>query len=235
MIKGIQYFQTKNVIFDTHTFSSFDDQMPATDTDPEDILRFWFDGPTDDADHATARIDVWFGVDEAFDLVVRERFSSVVDDAGFGRFDHWQVNPRGTLALIISLDQFPRNIHRRSARAFATDSQALATAKAGVARGFDRQLTFIERMFFYIPFEHAEDLECQDRFVRYSQELSETAHPDYRDIGATLVKESRAHRDVIARFGRFPHRNVPLQREPTRDESQWLEENTSGWGQGAND
>ncbi len=206
--------------------------MAISNATPDDVLRFWFAGPVDDARHIAKRIKLWFGVDEAFDAEIRERFAGVLDLAIAHRFDDWSATAHGALALIIVLDQFPRNIFRKTPRAFANDALALEWCRKGIVRGLDRELTLYERTFFYLPFEHAEDLADQDRCVRYYQDLLDTASPDFREIAAFNVKSGEEHRDVIRRFGRFPHRNAILGRQSTSEELEWLEQNASAWGQG---
>lgn len=209
--------------------------MVTCQTTPEDILGFWFAGPADDAGHIAERIEVWFKVDAAFDATVREQFSDVLERAIAGHFDHWPATARGALALIVMLDQFPRNIYRNTPRAFASDARALAVTRDGIARGIDVELALFERVFFYIPFEHAEDLEAQDRCVHHYRQLLETADPAFHEIAAFCVEAGKAHREVIRRFGRFPHRNPILDREPAREEIEWLKMNADGWGQRASE
>lgn len=178
---------------------------------PDDVLDFWFAG-----DPASDR-KVWFEQDREFDAACT-RFADALRDAKSGAFDHWTATPRGTLALIILLDQFPRNLHRASPNAFTADAKACEIARAAVAQGFDRALGPIERAFMYLPFEHSEDLADQHESVR----LCET-------LGGELLDYAQRHCDVIQRFGRFPHRNAVLGRTCTAEEQAYLAEPDAGF------
>jgi uncharacterized protein (DUF924 family) len=182
-------------------------------TTPGDVLDFWFaDGPN------TWR-KAWFVRDDRFDSAIRERFGATLDGAAAGRLDGWAESARGALALAILLDQFPRNLFRGTARAFATDGHALALAKRAVAQQRDRRLTPTERVFLYLPFEHSEAMADQDVSVALFEGLRDTpglAKPD----GA--IDYAWRHRAVIRRFGRYPHRNAVLGRENTAEEAAWL-------------
>lgn len=173
---------------------------------PEDVLAFWF------AAGMEAR---WFKADEAFDQEVRQALLPLHEQAAAGRLDHWQESAPGALALVILLDQVPRNLFRGEARAFATDARALAATKRALEKGFDAELRQVERVFLYLPLEHCEDLADQELCVRLVGALDE--NPEWRDY-------ARRHRDVIARFGRFPHRNAVLGRETTPEEAAFLQE-----------
>lgn len=175
----------------------------------EDVLGFWFDG-----DRARPE---WFRKDAAFDAQVRERFGATIAAALAGELDAWSASPRGALARIIVLDQLTRNAFRDTPRAFAGDAQALAAARTLVGRGEDRALRPIERQFAYLPFEHAEDLASQAEALRLFGALAAEAP----DLGE-LVGWAQRHHDVIARFGRFPHRNAVLGRESTAEEIEFL-------------
>ena len=171
---------------------------------PDEVLAFWFAG-----DPSTFR-KVWFEKDLAFDHSCT-RFSDAVRDARQGAYDHWTATPRGTLALVILLDQFSRNLHRGSPEAFAADAKAREIARATVARGDDQAFGPMERMFLYLPFEHSEDLADQEEGVRL-----------FTPLGEEMVRHAERHREAIRRFGRFPHRNVVLGRASTPDELAWL-------------
>lgn len=176
------------------------------------VLDFWF-GP---APHAVR--DQWFRKDAAFDERIRERFGDDVAAAAAGAFGDWCATPHGALARVVLLDQFTRNLHRDSPRAFAGDPGALATANEAVARGFDRSLDRFERWFLYMPFEHAEDLQMQERSLALFGALAEETGD--RSPLEWAVK----HADVIRRFGRYPHRNAILGRESTPAEIAFLRE-----------
>jgi uncharacterized protein (DUF924 family) len=164
-----------------------------------DVLAFWWQaGP--------AR---WFDSDAAFDATIRERFLALHERTAAGALDSATATPHGALAVIILLDQFPRNMFRSTARAFATDAKALAIAEASVGAGLDAAYPVPARMFFYMPFMHAEDLDAQDRCVGLFSAAG--------DEGG--LKYAVGHRDTIRRFGRFPHRNTALGRISTPDEA----------------
>jgi uncharacterized protein (DUF924 family) len=179
------------------------------------VLEFWF-GPPDDPGHRLPR-EHWFRKDPAFDQQVRERFGSMIDAALAGQLRHWSVEPEGALAQVIVLDQFTRNAFRGTARAFAGDPLALAAARAMVETGQDRLLTGVQRQFVYLPFEHAEDLAAQQQALQLFTRLAEE-----EPARADLVRWAQAHHDVVARFGRFPHRNAVLARPSTPEEKAFL-------------
>ncbi|MGZ3375738.1 MAG: DUF924 family protein [Phenylobacterium sp.] len=171
---------------------------------PNDIVGFWLGaGP-----------DKWFKKVIAFDEAIRLKFESTHHKAARSEYDAWADTADGALALLILLDQFPRNLYRNSAHSFATDPKARSIARAAVERGFDRQVDPRLRNFFYLPFEHSEDLADQD----YG--LALVAEAGIEDD----LKWARLHRDIIARFGRFPHRNHALGRVTTPDEQEFLDE-----------
>lgn len=187
-------------------------------TDALAVLDFWF-GPPDDPGHAQPRPQ-WFRKDDAFDAEIRTRFGALIERALVGGIDDWltrPVAPLPALARVIVLDQFTRNAFRGTARAFAADDQALHTARALVASGADRALSGVQRQFAYLPFEHAEDLAHQRTAVQLFQQLAQD-EPALAD----LVDWAQRHFEVIARFGRFPHRNAALGRTSTADELAYL-------------
>ncbi|MGC1411934.1 MAG: DUF924 family protein [Acetobacteraceae bacterium] len=178
---------------------------------PDDVLDFWFAG-----DPETHRKE-WFKKTAEFDATCTG-FADGLRDARRGAFDHWTETPRGTLALIILLDQFPRNLHRNSPEAFAADAKAREVARTALTRGIDQMLGEVERMFVYLPFEHSEDLADQDESVRL-----------FTALGEDMTRYAEEHRDVIRRFGRFPHRNAALGRACTPDELAYLAQPGAGF------
>jgi uncharacterized protein (DUF924 family) len=179
----------------------------------DDLLAFWFEGAPDTWRQA------WFVRDDAFDAAIAERFGAVADAAAAGAHDALAATPQGTLALMLLLDQFPRNLHRGTARAFAADAHARAIARAAIAAQQDRALGPLQRVFLYMPFEHGEAIEDQDLSVALFEGLRDTpllAAPD------SAIDYAWRHRAVIARFGRFPHRNAALGRESTAKEAAFL-------------
>jgi uncharacterized protein (DUF924 family) len=178
-----------------------------------DVLSFWFGAP---AARGSYR-DAWFRKDPDFDAEIRRHFLVPVESAARGELDRLQSDREGALALVLLLDQFPRNLFRGQARAFAADPKAREVADAALARSLDRGLTSCERLFFYLPFEHSEFLADQERSVALFRRLAdeESARADW--LGYAI-----RHRDIIFRFGRFPHRNEALGRESAPEEIDFL-------------
>jgi uncharacterized protein (DUF924 family) len=183
--------------------------------DIDRLLAFWFaDGPD------TFR-QAWFVKDAAFDETCRTGFGALVVPARDGALDDWAGTPEGALALLLLLDQFPRNLFRGSAEAFASDAHARTTARRVVLqRGFDRALTPVQRIFLYLPFEHGEEIADQDLSVALFEGLRDI--PAMRAPNGTIDYAWR-HRAVIRRFGRFPHRNAALGRTSSAAEQAWLD------------
>jgi len=169
-----------------------------------DVLAFW----------RTAGPKKWFAKDAAFDADISARFLATYESAAAGKLAGWETTPDGALALTIVLDQFPRNMFRHDARAFAADAAARAVADRAIGRGFDQRIASDERMFFYLPFEHSEDLADQERCCAL-----------FRAMGnADLLYWAELHADIIRRFGRFPHRNAVLGRMTTPAEQAFLDD-----------
>jgi uncharacterized protein (DUF924 family) len=171
---------------------------------PNDVVGFW----------RQAGPEKWFKKVIAFDDAIRLKFEPTHHAAARGDYDAWAETPDGALALLILLDQFPRNLYRNSGHAFATDPKARVIARAAIERGFDRQVDPPLRNFFYLPFEHSEDIADQDFGLALTTEAGD---PDN-------IKWSGVHRDIIARFGRFPHRNAAFGRVTTPEEQEFLDE-----------
>jgi uncharacterized protein (DUF924 family) len=199
-------------------------------TEPfEAVLFDWF-GPLGLGGlPAPAKRQRWFQGGAAVDAELRERFGAEVEAALAGRLEAWAATPRGRLALVILLDQFPRNIFRGTPRAFAGDPHALRHAQAAVAAGEDTRLMSIERQFLYLPFEHAEDPAQQARSVALFERLAEQATPALREGLEEALDYARRHRVVIERFGRFPARNAALGRTSTPEERAFLVEHPYGF------
>jgi uncharacterized protein (DUF924 family) len=157
--------------------------------------------------------DRWFKKDPAFDDEIRERFLTTYEAAAAGRLSGWERSAEGALALLILLDQFPRNMFRDDARAFATDPLARAVTAGAIVRGFDSQVPKELQNFFYLPFEHSEDLADQERGIALNKAAGDTEN----------LKWTELHADIIRRFGRFPHRNAVLGRITTPDEQAFLD------------
>jgi uncharacterized protein (DUF924 family) len=185
--------------------------MPNTVTAAA-VLDFWFQG-----DPSVWRTDPWFRKSDEFDDAIRTRFALAVQAAQDGVLDTWTETPDGTLALLLLLDQFARNIHRGSHLAFAGDAHARTLARAAIANGIEDRLTPVQRVFLYLPFEHSEDLADQDDSIRLFESLPPA---DWRD---TVVDYAHRHRAVIREFARYPHRNAALGRTSTPAEQVWLD------------
>lgn len=183
----------------------------------EDVLHFWFGDP------AGERRKAWFVKDPLFDEEIRSRFLPLCETAAAGSLANWAAHARGSLALIVLTDQFPRNLFRGTARAFATDRLALATAAHVIAQGWDKTMLPVERMFVYLPYEHSESLADQDRSVALFAPLN--AFPETSDA----LEYSERHRVIVKRFGRFPHRNAALGRPGTPEEVEFLKQPGSGF------
>ena len=185
------------------------------DAQAQDVLDFWF-LPPDNRDYGQSRGE-WFRKDDAFDAHIRARFGALIDAAIEGGLRACDATPHGALARLIVLDQFTRNVYRGTPRAFAGDAWALALAVAMTQQGLDQQLPPMLRAFVYLPFEHAEDLTMQARAVELFQLLSQ-AQPGFE----SMLDYAQRHQEVIARFGRFPHRNAILGRASTPEELEFL-------------
>jgi len=171
---------------------------------PNDILTFWTNaGPAQ-----------WYAAKPAFDEAIRLKFEGLHHAAARGEYDSWAVTPEGTLALLIVLDQFPRNLFRKSGHAFATDPKARAIARMAAENGWHTRVEPQLRQFMLLPFQHSEDLADQDLGLSLAEALGD----------AELTKWHRIHRDIIARFGRFPHRNPMLGRTTTAEERAFLDD-----------
>jgi uncharacterized protein (DUF924 family) len=180
------------------------DPLPCT---PDDVLQFWQE----------AGAKRWFARDDAFDARFRARFLAAHEAAAAGRSHGWLHSAEGALALVLLLDQFPRNAFRGTPRMYATDALARQAADAAVRAGFDRAVAEPLRQFFYLPFMHSERLEDLERCVALNTEL-----------GGESLRYARHHREVVARFGRFPHRNQILGRESSAEEERFLREGGFG-------
>ncbi len=175
-------------------------------TSVSDVLSFWF---------APEIAQRWFASDPEFDAEVSSRLGPAAEAAARGELDAWAESPEGALALVLLLDQVPRNLHRGDPRAFNGDAAARAVTRRAIEAGFDRELEQAQRLFLYLPLEHSEALADQEDCCRLIEEL--TDNPDWADY-------ARQHRDIITRFGRFPHRNTILGRESTAAEREFLRE-----------
>ena len=197
----------------------------------EAILEFWFGRAAEDPVQAAARETFWFEPSSETDARIRERFGPAVEAAAQGQLDSWLQAPRSALALVLLLDQFPRNMWRGTARAFGHDGQALRAARDAVARGHLDELRPLERAFLVLPFQHSESIEDQREAVRWSSEIARVAAPEWRPLLEHYLDFARQHLALIQRFGRFPHRNQVLGRVPTPEEEAYLREGGARFGQ----
>lgn len=199
----------------------------------ESVLTFWFGDVDARGLMDRERRQALFRADPAFDAHIRERFATDVDAALAGDRDHWATTARGRVALILLLDQFTRNIHRGDARAYAGDEQALQFARVGVENGDHRLLGVDMRVFSYLPFEHAENMADQDTCVALLEALA-AEHAEGTPAAAVIqeyLRHALEHREIVARFGRFPHRNGVLGRSDTEAEAAWRKRDRRSFGQ----
>ena len=192
---------------------------------PATIHAFWFGATADEDDEpdiVARQSALWWKKQPEVDAEIRLRFAPLVTRAAVGELDDWLGSPRGRLALILLTDQFPRNIWRGQAAAFAFDVLALRWAKETIARGLDRDARPIERVFLYLPLEHSEDLADQREAVRLFDALGGEVAAAARPAFAGYLDYARRHLEIIERFGRFPHRNAALGRETSAAEAEFL-------------
>ncbi len=185
------------------------------------ILEFWFGSPQS-VDYGKPRKE-WFSKEPAFDEEIRNLFFQDYQEAASGLLDDWIESPESCLALILLLDQFPRNMFRGKLEAFATDWEALTIAQRAISRGYDRQLLPVQRWFFYIPFEHSENLQHQLESIRLFKLLS--GDPNSQ----SAIESAIGHMQIIQRFGRFPHRNAILGRPSNPEEKDYLKRGGSSF------
>lgn len=199
--------------------------------DAEDVLEFWFADATQDPQAIQRRNRTWFQGGAPFDRQCTQEFSASLAAAAAGELDHWVKSPRGRLALILLLDQFSRNIYRGTAMAYQQDARALAVCREGIELGHDRQLAPIERTFFYLPMEHAEDRQIQALSDQHFEALAQQGPEELREQLQANAGYARDHRKIVERFGRFPHRNAVLGRTNTADEDAYLSNDAPRFGQ----
>ena len=211
--------------------------MDATITDDDQlridaILSFWFKEQALSAPQIDRRMEIWFSEDPIFDHEIEKEFADEVAKASKGELDHWADSPLGRLALIILIDQFRRNIHRGTAKAFSKDRLALKLCVQGAMEKKDQGLTPIQKVFFYMPLQHAESRKVQAKSVELYSRIAESVSPTLRETFMTVAQFAELHKDIVDQFGRFPHRNKLLNRENTREENQYLAGDSPDFGQG---
>ena len=199
----------------------------------EAVLVFWFREQALSAPQIDRRKDIWFGEDPAFDHEIEREFKNDVEAASEGRLMRWANASRGRLALILLLDQFRRNIYRGTAAAFSHDEMALKLCLEGAMENDGPVLSPIEKVFFYMPLQHAESKKAQAKSVALYSRLAEAVAPAYRETFETIARFAALHARIIETFGRFPHRNALLGRENTAKESEYLAGDAPDFGQHA--
>lgn len=213
------------------------ESMGSTMTDDdqariEHILSFWFKEQELSAPQIDRRMDIWFGEDQVFDHEIEKEFADDVEKASDGKLDHWAGEPKGRLALIILIDQFRRNMFRGTLKAFSHDKLALKLCVEGAMERKDKGLAPIERVFFYMPLQHAESRKVQAKSVELYDRLAESVSPTLQETFLTVAQFAELHKDIVDQFGRFPHRNSLLGRENTPEEDEYLAGDSPDFGQG---
>lgn len=198
---------------------------------PDDVLDYWFADALASPATAEQRNAFWFGVNPDTDKYIWEHFGDVLTDAAAGLYDYWTETARGRLALIVVLDQFPRNIYRGTAEVFRFDALAMSLARDGVGLGQLAGLAVPEQAFFLMPFQHSEDIEDQRAGVDLTRGVVADAAPDWRPLAQGYLDFALLHHDIVQSFGRFPHRNQVLGRQSTEAEALYLAEGGETFGQ----
>ena len=194
------------------------------------LLDFWFGDDSADAPRAARQAPLWWGKSSETDALLTHRFGELAEGAAEGELAHWAEVPVGRLALILLLDQLPRNIHRAAPAAFAQDAKARDLCLRGLSLGADKALSPLARVFFYLPLEHAESREQQARSVALFEALAtEQAGGPARETFEGFADFARRHQVIVQRFGRFPHRNAILGRTSTPEEAEFLRQPGSGF------
>jgi uncharacterized protein (DUF924 family) len=188
----------------------------------DSVLTFWFGAGQSIQEINKDKKSVWWNKDEEIDRKISDRFRALVNAVADSELDHWRESAKGLLASIICTDQFPRNIYRGTGKSFSFDVTGLELAQQIVATGVDRELTTIQRIFAYLPFEHSEDIALQAKSMELIEQLLEDAAVEDKEIFSGFLGYARRHYEVIERFGRFPHRNEILGRESTDLEKDFL-------------
>jgi uncharacterized protein (DUF924 family) len=190
----------------------------------DEILQFWFGTPPDGEERPSGA-ELWFGKSHRMDRLVERRFGKLLPMAKAGQLDAWAGTPKGRLALILVLNQFPRFVHRDTPQAFATDEKALNLCLDGLDDEVDKKLSTLERVFFYMPAMHSEDPDIQLTSVEVFGELAASAPPEHAGFCDKLLRQAERHREVVERFERFPHRNAILGRSSSSEEATFLQQN----------
>ncbi|KAH7372095.1 hypothetical protein BKA64DRAFT_262740 [Cadophora sp. MPI-SDFR-AT-0126] len=223
--KIVAFQSTIKSSFSLPPFRSMSTTAPITSIDPDinRMISYWFDGPNP--------MQKWFNGGAAVDNEIREQFLPLVERARANELSSWTQEPRGSLALIVLLDQFPRNLYRGSPLSYSSDSMALDVASKGIARGHHKQVTNFQMQAFYLPFMHHENLISQIAAISFYESLVSRCEtePELQELILKSLHYSERHRDCILKFGRFPSRNEILGRTSTPEEIAYLKEHPSGF------
>lgn len=222
---------TVKLLSDTHAATITDDDQVRID----EILSFWFMEKEQSAPKIDARMDDWFGDNRDFDAEIASRFSNDVERAAAGELDHWARDAKGRLALILLLDQFRRNIFRNTPDAFTGDEAALRFCVDGARQKMDLTLPPVQRIFFYMPMQHAESPKVQKKSRQMYRRLADSVSETEQETFDTTAHFADLHADIIDQFGRFPHRNRILGRDNTPEEEEYLHGDAPTFGQGETD
>jgi uncharacterized protein (DUF924 family) len=198
---------------------------------PDDVLEFWMADAPESPEATKARNEFWFGSDPEIDSQIWELFADVISDAGTDVYDDWADTAHGRLALIILLDQFPRNTFRGTAEVFRYDTRALMLAGQGVTLGHLAGLSVPEQAFFLMPYQHSEDISVQRAGVQLMKAMVDSAPDEWKPIARGYHEFAVRHHDIVAAYGRFPHRNSLLGRSSTEAEVEFMAEGGETFGQ----
>lgn len=195
------------------------------------VLHFWFGHVESTVLPTQNRTRIWFGATPEGDHEIIEKFKLTNEKALCGECDDWEDDARGSLALIVVLDQFSRSIYRKTPMAFTQDQKALDVCVRGIERQYDHELSLIERAFFYMPLMHSENAEMQATSVRAFKMLVDLSFPEARSTYESFFEYALRHYEIVERFGRFPHRNSIIGRESSKEEEEFLKKSKEAWGQ----
>ena len=195
----------------------------------EKVLSFWFEGLKDENSFSQDLLKKWFYSDPELNKFIETEFLQDLNSASAGKYDDWQKNPRSTLALIILLDQFSRNLYQDSNKAYANDSKCLEIALIGIEKKFDLAVWPVQRLFYYLPLEHSEDILMQNLCIQKFTELNQNLDQNLKEFGEAVLHYAKLHHQVIDQFGRYPHRNKILNRVSTKAEEEYLANNPTGF------
>jgi len=200
-------------------------------TDPAEIIEYWLGTDQQSVELMKRQWKLWYDANPETDNTIRERFGETLHDAETGRLDQWQETPEGSLALVILLDQFTRNLYRGTPDAWRNDTQALAVAEHAITAGQHLSLSVPGRIMLYHPYHHSEDARQQQKAVTLFSELKEASGKNWEEEVENHLSFVRGHAEIVETFGRFPHRNQTLGRNSTPEEQAYLEKDSRSYGQ----